>query len=92
MPSSASLLGKKSENTTQALRPDLSAFKSLTPSDGKAQRSELRKKGHSRTDVIAGLKEEETEEKHNENDEIWRDNENVSIPARQGGCGACAIS
>ena len=82
---------KKNGNSVQALRPDLSAFKSLTPSDGTASPVTMRRKGHSRTDVIAGLIEEEEEEPP-KNDTIWEENEVVSVPAHQGGCGACTIS
>ena len=91
MPSPALGLEKKNGNSVQALRPDLSAFKSLTPSDGTASPATMRRKGHSRTDVIAGLIEEEEEEPP-KNDTIWEENEVVSVPAHQGGCGACTIS
>ena len=37
---------------------------------------------------------ETTNETHNDNDGAldWNDEEEVSVPAKQGGCGACAIS
>ena len=104
MPSPSAVQLRNDEDTTNqlTLRPDLGDLRSLHSSGDRLNSTSpetaiRRKKSHSRTGVFVGVKEgeeeeDEEEEKIGDDSTAWGGEEFVSVPARQGGCGACTIS